>query len=51
MIDSMIGLGHSIFDEIKEITQIKSQLENGSAPSSGIPNQTSGPSSFTAPKL
>lgn len=51
MVDSMIDLGRSIFTEIKEITEMKSQLSQGSAPSSGIPNQTSSSPSFSAPKL
>ena len=51
MVDSMIDLGHSIFTEIKEITEMKSQLSHGSAPSSGIPNQSTSSPSFTAPKL
>ena len=51
MINSMIGLGKSIFTEIKSITNIQSDINNAASPSQGTPNQVNGPPPFNAPPL
>ena len=51
MINSMIGLGQSIFTEINSITNIQSDINNGASPSQGTPNQINGPPPFNAPPL
>jgi hypothetical protein len=51
MINSMIGLGQSIFTEIKSITNIQSDINNAASPSQGTPNQVNGPPPFNAPPL
>jgi len=51
MINSMVGLGQSIFTEIKSITHIQSDINNGASPSPGTPNQVNGPPPFKAPPL
>lgn len=51
IIQSMIGLGQSIFAEINSITHIQSDINNGASPSQGTPNQINGPPSFNAPPL
>lgn len=51
MIESMIGLGKSIFTEIDSITHIQSDINNGASPSPGTPNQLNGPPPFNAPPL
>ena len=51
MINSMIGLGKSIFTEINSITNIQSDINNGASPSQGTPNQINGPPPFKSPTL
>jgi len=51
MINSMIGLGQSIFTEIRSITNIQSDINNAASPSPGTPNQVNGPPPFKAPPL
>lgn len=51
MIESMIGLGKSIFTEINSIVHIQSDINNGASPSPGTPNQLNGPPPFNAPPL
>ena len=51
MIQSMIGLGQSIFGEIHSITNIQSDINNGASASPGTPNQINGPPPFNAPPL
>jgi hypothetical protein len=51
LIDSMVDLGKSIFGEIKSLTNISSDINNGAAPSPGTPGQIQGPPNFDEPKL
>ena len=51
LIDSMVDLGKSIFGEIKSLTNISSDINNGAAPSPGTPGQIQGPPNFNEPKL
>lgn len=51
LIDSMVDLGKSIFVEIKSLTNISSDINNGAAPSPGTPGQIQGPPNFNEPKL
>ncbi len=51
VINSMIGLGQSIFSEINSITHIQSDINNAASPSPGTPNQVNGPPPFKAPPL
>ena len=51
IINSMVGLGQSIFTEIKSITHIQSDINNVASPSPGTPNQINGPPPFNAPRL
>lgn len=50
IVKSMSDLAKSIYTEINEITNIKSQLNIATSSSKGVPNQTNGPPSFTTPK-
>ena len=49
LIKSMTELGSSIFIELKSITNIHHDLNNGAASSSGIPNNIEGPPKFKPP--
>lgn len=51
VVTSMVSLGSSIFNEIKEITNIKKELSNGVVTEPGTPNVMNGPPKFNAPKL
>lgn len=49
LINAMTELGTSIFTEIRAITNIQHDLNNGVASSKGIPNNTEGPPKFKPP--
>jgi hypothetical protein len=47
----MVDFCKSIFGEIKSLTNISSDINNGAAPSPGTPGQIQGPPNFDEPKL
>jgi len=52
LVDSMVGLGESIFKEIKSITNINSDINNGVSASPNIPGTTTdAPPPFHEPTL